>query len=399
MDQTRGVPDVSSPVVLLPNTARFRYPVAGPDVAASDAATASARYGGNTNPSFPRNVTTSPVSTDVVLTAAAARLPSLDIIAAYSAQPPDVRTLNPLVGGTRAHDEEAGSAGPTTRSRKRAHNSSIPVPTEVTAAAMPAAAPSRKRKSPSSPSAPKMKACNRKKPPPGAELKEPPPGSKNDDASDKKKPTPVETCCICMCEVEPSELAIINSCEHKFCFDCIDQWSQRENKCPLCKSRFNKIERVHKRRKKGTKNSKRVKQRDQRQEIPHAVALEGLIANLNRSSGSLARIIFGGFEFGQLQAGHRMTTRHTPGGALAEFVDEDSEDDDSPMAAFMRALHGAPAASGVRMSTTVVQPMTVSFTTHTRSYAINNHDSTAGSGVENPLEIDDDSVDEVIEIE
>ena len=124
-----------------------------------------------------------------------------------------------------------------------------------------------------------------------------------------------------------------------------------------------------------------------------------LSANLNRSSGSLARIIFGGFEFGQLQAGHRMTTRHTPGGALAEFVDEDSEDDDSPMAAFMRALHGAPAASGVRMSTTVVQPMTVSFTTHTRSYAINNHDSTAGSGVENPLEIDDDSVDEVIEIE
>merc|ERR1712146_144566 len=74
--------------------------------------------------------------------------------------------------------------------------------------------------------------------------------------------------------------------------------AERENKCPLCKNRFNKIDRVNKTRKKGSKNSKKVKTRDQRSDIVPGAALEGLIANLNRNSGSLARIIFGGFEFG-----------------------------------------------------------------------------------------------------
>jgi hypothetical protein len=69
------------------------------------------------------------------------------------------------------------------------------------------------------------------------------------------------------------------------------------------------------------------------------------------------------------------------------------------MAAFMRALQGSSVANGVSMSTTVVQPMTVHFSTTTRSFARNLHDSTAGNGADNPLEIDDDSVEEVIEID
>jgi hypothetical protein len=79
-----------------------------------------------------------------------------------------------------------------------------------------------------------------------------------------------------MCDVEPNDLASINSCSHQFCFGCIDKWAERENKCPLCKLRFTKIDRVNKKRKKGTKNTKKVKNRDQHSLVPGA-ALEGLI--------------------------------------------------------------------------------------------------------------------------
>mmetsp|Transcript_2734 Transcript_2734/g.5589 ORF Transcript_2734/g.5589 Transcript_2734/m.5589 type:complete len:271 (-) Transcript_2734:235-1047(-) len=161
-----------------------------------------------------------------------------------------------------------------------------------------------------------------------------------------------------------------------------------------------------KKRKKGTKNTKKVKQRDQRTDLVPGAALEGLIANLNRSSG-LARIIFGGFEGFQIGGVSAVSGGIGNPSARTSFStanrsDDDSEDDDSPMAAFMRALHGGPGATGIRMSTTVVRPMTVTArftTTSSRSYARNVHDSTAGNGAENPLEIDDDSVDEVIEID
>eukprot|EP00536_Pseudo-nitzschia_multiseries_P004492 jgi/Psemu1/302625/fgenesh1_kg.74_\ len=128
-----------------------------------------------------------------------------------------------------------------------------------------------------------------------------------------------------------------------------------------------------------------------------------VLANLNRSSG-LARIIFSGFEIGGISGGLG-TVGGMPGPLRTRMPfnpsDDESEDDDSPMAAFMRALHGGAGAGAIRMSTTVVRPMTVTarFTTSTRSYARNVHDSTAGNGAENPLEIDDDSVDEVIEID
>jgi hypothetical protein len=97
-----------------------------------------------------------------------------------------------------------------------------------------------------------------------------------------------------MCDVEPDsdDLAFINGCEHRFCFGCIDQWSERENTCPLCKNRFTKIDRVNKKRKKGVKNSKKVKQRDQRSDIISGAAIEGLLGKFKyrmnvRSQGDL----------------------------------------------------------------------------------------------------------------
>eukprot|EP00986_Skeletonema_menzelii_P018913 scaffold26769_cov187-Skeletonema_menzelii.AAC.2 len=55
------------------------------------------------------------------------------------------------------------------------------------------------------------------------------------------------TCAICLDKPDTLvDLATISGCSHKFCFDCIDKWAETENKCPCCKQRFNRIDRVKK---------------------------------------------------------------------------------------------------------------------------------------------------------
>jgi len=53
------------------------------------------------------------------------------------------------------------------------------------------------------------------------------------------------TCCICLEVPTEEELSTINGCDHPYCFTCIETWSNRENTCPLCKTRFTKIEKVN----------------------------------------------------------------------------------------------------------------------------------------------------------
>jgi len=58
-------------------------------------------------------------------------------------------------------------------------------------------------------------------------------------------PTTQQTdpCGICF---EPPEVkGKIDSCEHPFCFECINTWAKKENSCPLCKSRFHSITKIH----------------------------------------------------------------------------------------------------------------------------------------------------------
>ena len=86
------------------------------------------------------------------------------------------------------------------------------------------------------------------------------------------------SCCICMCDPDEGERSSIDGCDHIFCFECIEKWSERENSCPLCKIRFNRITRVDKtKKKKGQKGTKKVKQRDQRADLSAGNALEGLL--------------------------------------------------------------------------------------------------------------------------
>lgn len=51
-------------------------------------------------------------------------------------------------------------------------------------------------------------------------------------------------CAICLdTPTIMSHVASIRGCTHKFCYDCINTWAERSNKCPCCNMRFHTIER------------------------------------------------------------------------------------------------------------------------------------------------------------
>jgi hypothetical protein len=48
-------------------------------------------------------------------------------------------------------------------------------------------------------------------------------------------------CPICLNKIE-KDSARINCCNHIFCFDCIREWTDVANQCPLCKKRISRIQ-------------------------------------------------------------------------------------------------------------------------------------------------------------
>ena len=60
-----------------------------------------------------------------------------------------------------------------------------------------------------------------------------------------KKMTPkkqLETCCICLEDIQLDCEAILDACPHKYCHPCIKQWVQdMENSCLQCKKKIYKI--------------------------------------------------------------------------------------------------------------------------------------------------------------
>jgi len=116
-------------------------------------------------------------------------------------------------------------------------------------------------------------------------------------------------CCICLEEPTKPELSKLDMCEHIYCFTCIEKWAERENTCPLCKTRFHKIERVHKvskpRGKRGTaqkgtsvplKNMKKVKNRDQRSDYGRNMQWQGILERMEEGGlhHHFAQFIFSG---------------------------------------------------------------------------------------------------------
>ena len=50
-----------------------------------------------------------------------------------------------------------------------------------------------------------------------------------------------EYCCICMSDIDPRNVATINSCEHTYCKSCINEWRKTQNSCPQCRKVFTEI--------------------------------------------------------------------------------------------------------------------------------------------------------------
>ena len=251
-------------------------------------------------------------------------------------------------------------SGPTTRSRKRL----------ITEPPVQAPGSSQRKRA-------RAKQVSLKKPPPVLKAEE-----------DDKKPKAVDNCCICMCDVEPDDLAGISGCDHQFCFGCIEKWAERENSCPLCKNRFNKITRVNGKRRKGMKTTKKVKQRDQRSDLLPGTALEGLLGRLFTES----RFAVPGrdVDLTVFSSSANLASRDSN---FARLIFPSSSDDDD--GAFPNTLFRVLNRRGVMP---FVPPLTFTTQTTSRSYATNMNDTTAGNGAENPLEIDDDSDDETVEV-
>lgn len=62
-----------------------------------------------------------------------------------------------------------------------------------------------------------------------------------------------DICCICLDSIKVR--GKLDSCDHRYCFDCIKRWSKETNQCPQCKKRFHQLEKITGDNKDNTTNS------------------------------------------------------------------------------------------------------------------------------------------------
>jgi hypothetical protein len=253
----------------------------------------------------------------------------------------------------------------------------------------------------------------------------------------KKDPDSPElaSCAICMCEPDREDVSNIDGCAHLFCFSCIGKWSDTENSCPLCKTRFSRIARVHPQRKKkggaSVHNVKRVKHQDQRSDVVSGAALENLLASIAQNGTIPGASVAGsrlGYIFARMGNGFpmhgvrtsRVTTTFSGFSLEDNLFDSDDEDEESyvnvpnfmnvimrsTLASAMAGRHrGNINMSAADMSTSVYGggPMNLNHALRTgmsaaaapaRSHATNGAQVGAGNAAETPLEIGDDSEDD-----
>jgi len=210
-----------------------------------------------------------------------------NVLASAVASSPSSKSVErPVTHCTRKRSSVQANISPQNESRKRAASSRNP---EVSQ-------PMSTRSQSSTLSSKKQKKT--------VDIKMIPVTNKDTPTNDKSK-----RCCICLDEPTKPEISKLDSCKHIYCFLCIEKWAERENTCPLCKTRFHKIERVHKvvkpRGRRGAtakgspvhlKNVKKVKNRDQRSDYGRNVQWQGLLERME--AGGLhhhfAQFIFSG---------------------------------------------------------------------------------------------------------
>lgn len=258
----------------------------------------------------------------------------------------------------------------------------------------------------------------------------PPPNAKKDHYSPE-----MVSCAICMCEPDREDVSNIDGCAHLFCFSCIGKWSDTENSCPLCKSRFSRIARVHPQRKKkggpSVHNVKRVKHQDQRSDVVSGAALENLLASIAQNGTLPGASVAGsrlGYIFARMGNGFpmhgvrtsRVTTTFSGFSLEDNLFESDDEDDESyvnvpnfmnvimrsTLASAMTGRHRSNNNTGMSTSNHGMPNLNRALRTGmtaaapARSHATNAATMGAGSAAENPLEIGDDSDadDDVVEV-
>eukprot|EP01118_Nematostelium_gracile_P009801 TRINITY_DN3316_c0_g1_i2.p1 TRINITY_DN3316_c0_g1~~TRINITY_DN3316_c0_g1_i2.p1 ORF type:complete len:253 (-),score=40.70 TRINITY_DN3316_c0_g1_i2:56-814(-) len=70
-----------------------------------------------------------------------------------------------------------------------------------------------------------------------------------------------------ICFETPQIRGKLDSCEHPYCFTCIQTWSKTANTCPFCKTRFHEITKLDPSSKAKKPRKVKVKHRDQRPEM------------------------------------------------------------------------------------------------------------------------------------
>lgn len=255
--------------------------------------------------------------------------------------------------------------------------------------------------------------------------------SSEPDLDNKLSPAEL-TCCICLSEPKESDRAKINGCTHLFCFECIDKWAERENSCPLCKSRFNRIEYIIKRkRRKGEHNPsvKRVRQRDQRADFLGGTSVEALLAQVVSNDENFSRIFHrltgsgrAGISFENIAMLPSSFTVTAVAGEPGVSFYSDQSDDESPLepsfdsssvparAASMSGSHSWENAQPLQNYVSYLLRTTVNQHFHRvrqqnphvatgpqRSYAVNAADQSAGNA-NNPLQIDDSDDEDDVQV-
>lgn len=84
-------------------------------------------------------------------------------------------------------------------------------------------------------------------------------------------------CVICLDKID--DIAHINCCQHKYCYECIKKWSEETNKCPQCKKKFTSIKRYNYKEDKNKRKRIEVIEEIKDKEIKIEPNFRGIIIN------------------------------------------------------------------------------------------------------------------------
>ena len=157
-----------------------------------------------------------------------------------------------------------------------------------------------------------------------------------------------DTCCICLDTI--TVRGKLDSCDHRYCFDCIKRWAKETNQCPQCKKRFTTLEKTVEgsdNNKSSPSSSPRGKKRRRKGKSNNVVKIKKKDIQVNHGQvhiqGLLQRI-FNHFQMGEIGGNgqRRVAIRlrrqmpRTSSDNPIDLVDDDGGDDDNSEDGYIR---------------------------------------------------------------